>query len=356
MLKTMTLGLPQRKYLLIACFLLITNTPIHAGKNKQIFKNPVGSLKRKRSPKGNVAFIARRILGVGNSNNRKIMKAYTLDSATARKVFLQQQTTNTITWIGHATFFLKIEQTHILTDPFFTNTAGKWGFGPRRYKQPSINIADLPQLDIILCSHNHYDHLDIKSLKRIKKKFGSRVQIFCPLGLKKYFQQCGFTKIQEMQWHDKIDHHEVAIHCLPAVHHSGRSLFDKNKTLWCGFGIKSNVGNIYFSGDTAYHPTVFKNMKTSLGSYDLAIVGIGAYKPQELLAQYHTNPEEAIQIALDVGAKDIIGMHWGTLNLSDEPADEPIKRLKKAAQKYNFGPSAVWLMKLGETRPLKKKT
>ncbi len=351
------LNISQLRCLLLVCLLAThTYTPMYAGTNKQTFKNPEGALKVKNSLTDWVFFVARRVLGVGNKKSRKILQAYTLDREGALKGFLQQQTGDAVTWIGHATFFIKVGKTHILTDPFFSNTAGKWVFGPKRYNRPTININDLPQLDIILCSHNHYDHLDIKSLKRIKKKFGAQVQVFCPLGLARYFQQCGFEKVQEMQWNEKVDYQAVAIHCLPAIHQSGRSLFDKNKTGWCSFGIRSRNFGIYFSGDTAYHPTVFKQIKTDWGNCDLAIVGIGAYKPKRLLEQHHTNPEQAVQIASDINAKNIIGMHWGTLNLSDEPADEPIKRLTEVAQTNSWRSNAVWLMKLGETRVLQKDT
>ncbi len=328
--------------------------PCSASYNQYLYANACFLPTARNSPADWIFFGARRILGLGNSSSRNTIQAYALDRDIALAGFFQQRTVDTITWIGHATFLIKIGKIHILTDPFFSNTAGKLGFGSKRYIPPPINIEDLPQLDIILCSHNHYDHLDIKSLKRIKKKFGAKVQVFCPLGLTKYFRQCGFTEVQEMRWYEEANHKEVAIRCLPAIHNSGRSLFDKNKTLWCSFGIKSKAFDIYFSGDTAYHSTIFKEIKTSLGNCDLAIVGIGAYEPQELLAQYHTNPEQAVRIALDINAKNIVGMHWGTLNLSDEPVDEPIKRFKQAAKTQNFTSNAIWLMKLGETRLLQK--
>jgi N-acyl-phosphatidylethanolamine-hydrolysing phospholipase D len=336
-------------------FFLVANLcmQVDAFAGKQTFKNPENSPVSNGTPTDWILFAASRILGVGNSSSNT-MKIYTLERDIALAGLLQQHTADTITWLGHATFFIKMGQTHILTDPFFSDTAGKFGFGAKRYSSLPINIEDLPQLDVILCSHNHYDHLDIKSLKHIKKKFGAKVQVFCPLGLAKYFQQCGFTEVQEMQWGEKAGHQEVAIRCLPAIHNSGRSLFDKNKTLWCSFGVKSNNFDIYFSGDTAYHPQIFKEIGASLGNCDLAIVGIGAYEPQKLLAQYHTNPEQGVQIALDVNAKNIVGMHWGTLNLSNESVDEPIKRFKQAAQMHDFKSNAVWLMKLGETRPLQK--
>jgi len=338
----------------IFTFLLTTSACMHmSSTDKHRFKNPEGSLTLKNASIDWIPFITRRILWPSNSE-RSVLQAHTLSRNDALKGLSQWQQSDFITWIGHATFFIKVGQTYILTDPFFADIAGKFGFGPKRYNTPAINIEDLPQLDIILCSHNHYDHLDIKSLKHIKEKFGAKVRVFCPLGLTKYFQQCGFTEVQEMRWNEEASHAEVAIHCLPAIHSSGRSLFDKNKTLWCGFGIKSKGFDIYFSGDTAYHPTIFREIKNNLGNCDLAIVGIGAYAPQNLLAQHHTNPEQAVQIALDINAKNIVGMHWGTLNLSDEPVDEPIKRFKQAAQTQDFKSNAIWLMKLGETRPLQR--
>jgi N-acyl-phosphatidylethanolamine-hydrolysing phospholipase D len=344
------------RYFFFAFFLVASPCmQIDAFAGKQTFKNPENSPTSNGTPTDWILFAASRILGVGNSSSNA-MKTYTLERDVALAGLLQQHTADAVTWLGHATFFIKMGQTHILTDPFFSDTAGKFGFGVKRYSSPPINIEDLPQLDVILCSHNHYDHLDIKSLKRVKKKFGADVRVFCPLGLAKYFQQCGFTEVKEMQWGEEANHQEIAIQCLPAIHNSGRSLFDRNKTLWCGFGVKSNDFNIYFSGDTAYHSKIFKEIGERLGNCDLAIVGIGAYAPQKLLEQYHTNPEQGVQIALDVNAKNIVGMHWGTLNLSNEPVDEPIKRFEQAAQMHEFKSNAVWLMKLGETRPLQKDT
>ena len=342
------------RYLLFAS-LLITSACIHMRTYTEThdFKNPAGSTIVKNSPTDWILFLTRRIVGFGSSK-KDILREYTLNRDDALRGLLQWQQSDSITWIGHATFFIKVGQTCILTDPFFADTAGRFGFGPKRYIPLTINVEDLPQLDVIVCSHNHYDHLDIKSLKRIREKFGAKVQIFCPLGLATYFQQCGFTEVQEMRWYEEANHQEIAVLCLPAIHNSGRSLFDKNKTLWCGFGVKSKAFDIYFSGDTAYHPQIFKEIKSNLGNCDLAIVGIGAYAPEKLLVQYHANPEQAIQIAQDVNAKNMIGMHWGTLNLSDEPLDEPIKRFKKAAQAQHIESSAIWLMKLGETRPLKR--
>ena len=318
------------------------------------FENPAGSFVAKSSTADWLSFISRRVLGSRNSYEN-ILSQYTLGREEALKKLKQRQKEDFITWIGHATFFIRLDQKYILTDPFFSNVAGKYSIGPRRYSTPNIGIEDLPKLDVLICTHNHYDHLDIKSLCTIRKKFGNKVQVFCPIGLSEYFQQCGFTAIREMNWNQQANvGKNLEIYCLPAIHNSGRSFFDKNKTLWCGFGLKTKSFCIYFAGDTAYHSKVFKEMRSTLKQCDVAILGIGAYEPETLLTQYHTNPEQAVQIALDIGAKNIVGMHWGMLNLSDEPVDEPIKRFCKAAESFGFSSNNIWRIKVGETVSLEK--
>lgn len=319
--------------------------------NKIQFENPDGYQIRKSLHLSWVSFITRRILKSRNSY-QNILNEYHL----TRKEALKELHRNVIkdkdyvTWVGHATFLIRINETTVLTDPFFSDIAGKFGFGPKRYLPITINIDDLPKIDLIICTHNHYDHLDIKSLKKIRRKFGGDIQVFCPLGLSKYFKQCGFKRVRELHWYEKSRYRDLDIFCLPSIHNSGRSLFDKNKTLWCSFGLKSDSFTLYFSGDTAYHPKLFKEIHNLIGDCDLCILGIGAYEPKDLLGQYHTNPEEAVQIAIDFNAKNIVGMHWGTLNLSDEPCDEPIKRFEQAAHLNGFKSESIWLMKIGETK------
>jgi L-ascorbate metabolism protein UlaG (beta-lactamase superfamily) len=155
-----------------------------------------------------------------------------------------------------------------------------------------------------------------------------------------------------MDWNETAKHGALEVLCLPAIHNSGRSLLDKNKTLWCSFGLRTPSATLYFSGDTAYHPEVFKAMKEVLGRCDLAMLAIGAYSPGNLLAHIHVNPEQAVQIALDIGASNVVGMHWGTLSLSDEPVAEPIQRFQHAAKQGGFLDHSIWLMKLGESRVL----
>jgi N-acyl-phosphatidylethanolamine-hydrolysing phospholipase D len=318
------------------------------------FENPKECQLSSSCSKGWASFITRRIIKSRKSNFDKL-KEYHL---TKEEAIQKLKTSNLngedyVTWVGHATFLIKINEIHILTDPFFSDVAGECGFGPKRYIPISINIDDIPKIDLIICTHNHYDHLDIKSLKKIRRKFGNDIKVFCPLGLSKYFYRSGFTQVTELNWHDKSRHQDLDIFCLPASHNSGRSFWDKNKTLWCSFGLKTHSFTLYFSGDTAYDPKLFKKMHTFLGDCDLCILGIGGYEPENLLGQSHANPEEAVKIAIDFNAKNMIGMHWGTLNLSDEPVDEPIKRFSESAYSNGFESESVWLIKVGETKKIR---
>jgi len=385
----------------IICFLCFLSSCTYC----KIYHNPEGSPMENGRKKEWISFISRRIIS-SRSCPDEALSSYYLTQEESLEFFKKMKVKNTITWVGHATFLIKINEFYILTDPFFSDVAGVIGIGPKRYFPPGINLEDIPKLDAILCSHDHYDHLDLKSLSQIYKKFGREVQIYCPLGCGKYFEKVGFKKIHEMDWNqtatlyrnelknrnfekevsqelnpeqatilaqegasesrssgerrmlsksDSSDHlglYKIDIFCFPAVHNSGRSIGTKNKTLWCSFGLKTTGYSIYFSGDTGYHPYIFKECREQLGGCDLALIGIGAYCPENLLGCSHVNPENAVEIANDLQATNIVGMHWGTLNLSDEPVCEPILRFLEAAKQKGFSSERVWPMKIGETRPL----
>jgi L-ascorbate metabolism protein UlaG (beta-lactamase superfamily) len=326
---------------------------LSACSNKQTFQNPEGSLSMEGKVSSWTSFFAKRALD-SRKNYMDHLQEHHLDQEAALVNFHEHKDSESVTWIGHATFLITLCETTILTDPFFTDIAGPLGIGPKRFTPPPVAIDHIDKLDVIVCSHNHYDHLDMKSLRLLKRKFGSGVQIVCPLGLSKYFLRCGFTKIQELNWYENTKVNDIEIVCLPSVHNSGRSPFDQNKTLWCGFGFKSTDLTLYFSGDTAYHPTLFKEVGETLGTCHLAMLGIGAYEPQDLLQKSHAAPHEAVEIAIDLGARNIMGMHWGLLSLSNEPVDEPIKKFLEAATSKGFESDAIWLLKSGETRPLMK--
>jgi L-ascorbate metabolism protein UlaG (beta-lactamase superfamily) len=258
---------------------------------------------------------------------------------------------NTLTWLGHSTYLIRLDGKTILIDPFLTEFASPFTWaGPRRFVPPGISLKKLPAIDIIIVSHNHYDHLDEKTIEGLPGK--EKIHVVVPLGLKIFFTQRGYAIIKELDWGDNTLVDNIQMTSLPAVHFSGRGIGDRNKTLWCSWSIVSSSGKYYFAGDTAYSSTIFRGIEKKYKSFNLAIVPIGAYEPQEMMKPFHTTPEEAIQVGIDVGAKIIVGSHWGTIELSNEPHWEPPRRFEEHARKVGVPQEQIWIMKIGETRIL----
>ena len=254
-----------------------------------------------------------------------------------------------LTWLGHASFLIEIAGKMVLTDPYLGETAGPAGFGPKRYVPPALSVEELPDVDILLISHNHYDHLDLPTLRRLSDK--SQVEVLVPLKLGDFFRGLGYTRVHELDWYDARYFDDLQIMALPAVHFSRRQPFDRNRSLWCGFALQGGDHKLYFSGDTA-HGAIFREVGAVAGGFDLAIVGIGAYLPRRIMQASHTTPEEALKLADDIGAARVLGMHWGTVVLTDEDPFEPPQRFRRAAEAVGLGPDRAWLMAIGETRAL----
>ena len=258
---------------------------------------------------------------------------------------------NSITWLGHATFLIRINGMTILTDPFLTEYASPfWTFGPRRFVQPGISLENLPPIDIVIVSHNHLDHLDEETIESLQEKHN--IHVFVPLGLEPFFRDRDFTHVNELDWNMSHTYGGIEFTALPAVHNSGRGANDKNTTLWCSWSISAKNNKLFFSGDTSYLPTIFKTIGEKMGPYDMAIVGIGAYKTRKHGPASHLTPEEAVKVILDTKSNVAVAMHWGTIELSDEPTWEPPVRFKKAAQGKGIPLDKTWVMKVGETRQL----
>jgi L-ascorbate metabolism protein UlaG (beta-lactamase superfamily) len=257
-----------------------------------------------------------------------------------------------VTWLGHASFLINTAGVTILTDPFLSKFASpvSWA-GPKRFVDLPIPINKLPRIDIVLVSHNHYDHLDDKPVRKLKNK--NSIHVVVPLGLKSFFTERGYSKVTELDWGQSVSVEGIEITAESAVHDSARSTSDRNKTLWASWIIESSHKRILFIGDTAYSETIFNLVGDKYGSFDFAILPIGAYEPRELLWMSHTTPEEAVSIGIDVRAKTLIASHWGTISsLSDEPIFEPPIRFKKAGIDSGFSDKDLWTMKVGETKPL----
>ena len=261
-----------------------------------------------------------------------------------------------IAWIGHATFLIKLGDTTIITDPVFSKNAGPLIFGPKRFTEPALKLNEIPKTDIFLLTHNHYDHMDMMTIRRFPFK---NSKVLLPLKLGKYFNKNGYGDVNEMDWYDKIlINKNLKITFLPAVHWSKRSLTDTNKTLWGNFLIEYNGIKLLFGCDTGVGK-VYKDIGNKYGPIDLTFINIGAYNfypimPYKDRSVYHTNPEEALDVAKNLNSKKVIGMHWGTFVLSLEPIMEPPVRFKASAEKYGFKKEDVIIYRIGEFRSLKK--
>ena len=257
---------------------------------------------------------------------------------------------NYVAWIGHATFLIKLGNTTIITDPFFSKNAGPLIFGPDRYVDAAIELKDLPETNLFLLTHNHYDHLDYRTIKNFPYK---NTKVLAPLKLGKYFTKNGFKDVNEMDWYDEIKINDIKITFMPAVHWSKRTLTDTNKTLWGSFLIEYQGKKIFFACDTGYG-NIYKDLGEKYGPVDLTFINIGAYNFKPLFDKsiYHANPEEALNIGQDLKSKKVIGMHWGTVILSLEDPFEPPLRFKNSTNKYGYHKDDAVVFKIGETQKL----
>ena len=311
------------------------------------FRNPEGSPKRDKNIKWSYRVF---------NNEKKKLKIefppeHVVNSSQVLKDLESLKNDNYVAWIGHATFLIKLGKTTIITDPFFSKNSGPLIFGPKRYVEPAIKLKEIPETNLFLLTHNHYDHLDYSTIRNFPHK---KSKVVIPLNLSKYFTKNGFKDVNELDWYDEIKVNDnLKITLLPAVHWSKRSLTDTNKTLWGNFLIEYKDKKIIFACDTGYG-NIYKQLSDKYGPIDLIFINIGAYnfKPMFNKSIYHTNPEEALNIAQDLKSKKIIGMHWGTVVLSLEPIMEPPARFKDNAEKYGFKKEDAIIFKIGQVTKL----
>ena len=239
---------------------------------------------------------------------------------------------NYAVWIGHSTFLIKKSGVTILTDPIFSKRASPFrNIGPKRLIPPAIPLDAIPHIDIVTVSHNHYDHLDIHSLKKISKKHPEAI-FLVPAGDEKLLKRKKIKNVYDFDWWESIEHKGFVITFTPVQHWSKRSLFDRNKSLWGGWYFNHKDYSLYHAGDTGYSKD-FIDTKTKLGPPKYAFIPIGAYDPEWFMAESHVNPEDAVQIMLDLEAEKAFGMHWATFTLTDEDTIEPKIRLEKEIMK-----------------------
>ncbi|HUP91851.1 MAG TPA: MBL fold metallo-hydrolase [Solimonas sp.] len=253
-----------------------------------------------------------------------------------------------LTWIGHASFLLQVGGLNVLTDPHLTERASPLAFGePRRANPPALDFADLPKIDAVVVSHNHYDHLDLVTVRRLAAEHAP--VFFVPLGLKDWFVRARIDcEVHELDWWQQAAHRGMTVHAVPVQHFSGRTASDRNRTLWCGFVLEVRGRKVFFAGDTGYSRD-FIDIRQRFGPMDLSLLPIGAYDPRGFMAPVHVNPAEAVQIHRDLECRQSVAMHWGTFRLTLEPLDEPPQQLATALAAAGIAPEKFVVMQHGET-------
>jgi L-ascorbate metabolism protein UlaG (beta-lactamase superfamily) len=258
----------------------------------------------------------------------------------------------TLTWVGHATFLLQVGGVNVLTDPHLTERASPLSFaGPRRHVPPAFNFDTLPHADVVVISHNHYDHLDRQTVTRLNRQKGGAPMFFVPLGLKDWFKAQGIDTVTELDWWESAIHKGIRLTLAPVQHWSSRTPWDRNKTLWGSWVVEHPRLRFFFGGDFGYSPDL-ADISKHFGTIDLAALPIGAYEPRWFMKVMHVNPEEAVRALQDLNARYAVAMHWGTFRLTDELLDEPPRKLAAALADAGVAPERFVVMTHGETRQL----
>ncbi len=253
-----------------------------------------------------------------------------------------------VTFINHSTFLIQLPGMSILTDPLFSDRTGpvNW-LGPKRARPPGLRLDQLPKIDVVVISHNHYDHIDLESLKAIDGRF--HPLFIVPLGDEKLLKEDGIQNVIEVDWGKETQVRDTKFTFTPAQHWSARGIFDRSKSLWGGYWIEQTGFKIFFAGDTGYSKH-FKMIKANYGVPDLALLPIGAYEPRWFMQGHHMNPSEAVMAHLDLGSKISIGMHFGTFKLGDEGREQPIQELEIALTKNDIDLDTFIVLDQGDSK------
>ncbi|MEZ4437669.1 MAG: MBL fold metallo-hydrolase [Polyangiaceae bacterium] len=253
-----------------------------------------------------------------------------------------------VTFIGHATTLVQLDGVNVLTDPVYSETVSPVGeIGPSRYRRPGIRFEDLPPIHAVVISHNHYDHLDLPTLKRLEAAHHPRFLV--GLGNEQLLRRAGLTDVVELDWWEDVRVRNLPIHAVPARHFSGRGICDRDKTLWAGWVLRSPAGPVYFAGDTALGKH-FKQIRERFGPPRLAILPIGAYLPRWFMQRVHIDPAEAVEAHRRLDARQSVAMHFGTFALGDERMEQAPADLRAAMAAAEIDAGAFWVLGFGEGR------
>jgi len=333
----------------LLCFLLIGIVPFDSfadegHQREKSFENIYPS-----NDKRFLDFIRWRLSRIGKDDPAE--KQYDFPMAENDPSFLRSNRNHTtLTWIGHSTLLLQLKGKNILTDPHLSERASPVGWaGPRRVTPPGLTMEDLPLIDAVIISHNHYDHLDKPTIEAlVRREGGDKTIFFVPLRMKAWFEDLGISRVVELEWWASHPFEGLDVTAVPMHHWSKRNLLTHNDVLWAGWVVASDDFRFIFFGDCGYSP-IYRDIGEKLGPFDLAAIPIGAYEPRWFMKDQHVNPEEALQVHLDLKSKKSVAIHWGTFVLTDEPLDEPPERLIEARKKENLNPGEFLILRHGET-------
>ena len=248
-----------------------------------------------------------------------------------------------VTLVNHSSVLLQQRTSHILTDPIWSERASPLSWiGPQRRRGPGVRHADLPRIDIVLISHNHYDHLDLQTLRWLAGRGGA--VFIVPIGVRKLLRSEKIGPAHELDWGEEIKVDTTTVYCVPALHFAGRGIFDRAKTLWCGYVIRNESGIVYFAGDTAFGDH-FAQIHEQFGSPRLALLPIGAYEPRWFMSPIHMGPEDAVRAHEILGSGTSIAIHHGTFQLADDGIDTPKRQLLASSK-----PDSFLILENGESR------
>ena len=264
------------------------------------------------------------------------------------------RTDTTATWLGHATMLWQIGGKNILVDPIFSERASPVSFaGPARLTPSPLRLEQLPHVDAVVISHNHYDHLDRPTVLALQQQKGGAPLFIVPLGINDWMKREGITTVQGLDWWQAHHLGEIKVSLVPAQHWSSRSMTDRHQSLWGGFVVQHKGYSMYYSGDTGYSRD-FADIAKRFGTFDFAQIPVGCYEPRWFMGNQHVNEPEAIQIHRDVGSKLSVGVHWGTFRLCDDPVDQVIDEFPKAVKAAGLKAGEFVLPALGQTFVLQR--